>query len=81
MTHPDRTLIRAKDIGLIVGILTVCGMLWKVGLKPFEWEQNTKEIAELKQSVKTHDLQLAQINAQYTSIKDELRSINRKLGR
>jgi hypothetical protein len=82
---PDRILIRGKDIGLIVGILTLCGMIWKFSEKPFEWNRACDDIAALKPRVDTvekkEDELEARNAAQMTYIIKELDSINRKVGR
>lgn len=77
----DRVLIRAKDLTLIVAVLTVAGALYAMTSKPAQWDQATRDIEELKPKVAANEIKLAVINAQYEAIQGELHAINRKLGR
>lgn len=79
--NTDKVLIRSKDIGLIIGILTLAGMVWALAEKPFEWNQTTKDMEMLKPKVEEHDKQITTIGVQFTYIERELRAINRKLPR
>lgn len=85
MTNPDRVLIRGKDIGLIVGILTLCGMMWKLSTKPVQWDEAYEGVNKLKPQVeeleKRENSFEATNQAQMTFIIRELASINKKVGR
>jgi hypothetical protein len=85
MTNPDRVLIRGKDIGLIVGILTLCSLVWKFSAKPLHWDEAYDGICLMKPRVETlekkEDEMEAKNQAQMTYIIRELDSIDKKIGR
>lgn len=73
--------IRKVDIGLLINLLTLGGLLWAFYAHPAKWDQAVTDLAELKPKVEDHGKQLAAIDAQYKDIKEELQAIDRKLGR
>ena len=79
--YADRILIRSKDIGLIIGIITLGGLVWKIYAKPIEWDQTVKEMSEIKPTVLVHSIQLAVITDQLSTMNKHLESIDRKMGR
>lgn len=74
----DRILIQSKDVGLLVGILTMGAMFWKLYAKPAQWDQTTKEVEAMKPKVEAHEIALAVINEQYRTISRQLTRIERK---
>lgn len=79
----DRVLIRAKDIGLIIGILTLAGMLFKVGAKPFEWDQALGAVNEMRAKITDHENRLTTIETRFLDAQEstnkQLAAIFRKL--
>ena len=81
----DRILIRGKDIGLIIGIITLCTMIWKFSAKPMQWDEAYQDVKEFTPRIeyieKSQKEDEARNQAQMTYIIKELDSINRKIGR
>lgn len=72
---------RQVDVGMIINIITLLGMIWAVCSYPAKWDQAVADIQEMKPLVHDDQIKLSAIDAQYRDIKEELRAINRKIGR
>lgn len=82
MSHnANQILIRAKDVALLVTILSLLGMFVKLANKPTEWDQDTSRLDRIEPIVASHETRLAVIDARSQDILEQLRSINRKLDR
>ena len=77
----DRALIRAKDVALLVSILTLGGLVWGMYKKPAEWDQATKEINELRPRVESLEKAIIANSERYGYIVKQLDAIDRKVGR
>lgn len=81
----DRNLIRAKDVGLAVGILTLSGMLWTAYAKLAMCEENHQDLVEMKPRLRVVEERLIEQSAantkQFEFIIKELDSIDRKVDR
>lgn len=84
----DKILIRAKDIGLLISILTLFGFLFGPMKKIFVFEQTVVEVAELKSEMQKaseiatdNKVKIAIVNTQYVEISKQLDQINWQLRR
>lgn len=75
----DRVLIRSKDIGLLIGILTLCGIVWTAYSKPARWDQTSADLAVIKPIVETHTIKLAVIDNKFDTIIEELKDIKHEI--
>lgn len=83
MTHPgaDRVLIRAKDIGLLIGILTLGSMVWTMYKKPAEWDAAAEDVRTLKPRVESIEKTMIANTERFSYIIKQLDAIDRKVGR
>lgn len=80
MTHDkDKILLRAKDITLMVSIITLLGFLFGPAKKIFQLEQTIDDVRELKTDVGMTKTNVAVINAQYADIQKQLEQVNWQL--
>lgn len=63
----DQTYIRAKDITLIVTVLTLLGTIWKLS-----------GLDDIKVGVLTHTVQIAVIQNQLIDIKNDLTELKKR---
>lgn len=84
-SETDRVLVRGKDIGLIIGIVTLAIMVWKLYQKPSEWDNAYSGLRVLTPRVEAVERRVAEFearnNAQMSYIIKELEAISRKVGR
>lgn len=85
MNHrTNQFLIRAKDVSLIVAILTLLGFVISPMRKIFEIEAMIGRVSKLEDVVASNTNNIAVINAQYADIQKQLEQINwqvRKINR
>lgn len=80
MTHDkDKILIRAKDIAMVISILTLLGFLIGPSKKIFQLEQTIEDVKALKLDVFQNTTNIAVINAQYADIQKQLEQVNWQL--
>lgn len=62
-------------------LISVCAMIWALLKKPSQWDSAYADTNDLKPRVEKLETEIAVIQTQYGTILDELKSINRKVGR
>lgn len=72
----DKILIRAKDIGLLIMIVTLMGFLIGPMKKVFQMEQTIEDVRELKIEASQTKTNFAVINSQYNDIQKQLEQMN-----
>lgn len=75
----DQVLIRAKDVTLLISILTLLGLLFGPMRKVFMLEQTIDDVAGLKKDVGDDKTAIAVINSQYADINSQLKEIKWQL--
>lgn len=82
MTHDkDKILLRAKDISLLVLVLTLFGMLLGPLKKTFIWDQTASKVEKLEDKMNAQSSDMAVIKSQYSDISKQLDSIQWQLRR
>lgn len=82
MVHDtDKILLRAKDIGLLIGVVSLLGMFFGPLKKVFQMEETITKMAKLEDRVGGHDSSIAVINSQYADIQKQLEQMNWQLRR
>lgn len=79
MHDKDKILIRAKDITLMLSVLTLLGFLFGPAKKIFQLEQTIEDVKDLKTDVGVTKTNIAVINAQYADIQKQLEQVNWQL--
>lgn len=75
----DRILIRGKDIGLIIGIITLAGMVLAYAKKPAEWDQTVEDIKTLKPVIWNNKSRVDILETKVDYMVKTLERIDRKL--
>lgn len=82
MTHDkDKILIRAKDITMIVSIITLLGLVLSPVKKIFKFDDAVEKIAKLEDRMMINEREIATIDAHYADISKQLDQISWKLQR
>lgn len=77
----DKILLRAKDISLLVLVLTLFGMLLGPLKKTFRWDAMADKVERLEERANQQALDMAVIKSQYEDINKNLEAINWRLRR
>lgn len=82
MTHDkDKILLRAKDIGLLISIIILLGMILGPMKKAFIWDQTAEKVEKLEEKFNQQSNDMAVIKSQYADISKQLDSIQWQLRR
>ncbi len=80
MTHDkDKILIRAKDVTLVIAVLTMLGMFIGPMKKIFLLDETIDKVNKLQDMGYERDKQIAIINTQYADIEKQLEQMNWQL--
>lgn len=77
--NKDQILIRAKDITLVVTILTLLGFAFVPFKKFFQFDEAVGKIATIESGLQSVKQDVAVTNAQYAMITKQLEQINWQL--
>jgi uncharacterized coiled-coil protein SlyX len=77
----DTFLIRSKDVGLLIAILTLAGLVLGPMKKVFQLEATIGKVEKLEDRVNGNEKNIAVINSQYADISKQLDQINWQLRR
>lgn len=84
MAHStDQLMIRAKDISLMIAILTLIGLILGPIHKIYQWDDSTQKVAQLETEVNDQMKTIAVIQSEFSDISKQLDQINwqlRKIG-
>ena len=69
--------IRKADVGLILTVVTLAGIIWAGYAKPASWDHAVKEVAEIKPKVAEHSTQLAVITSALIEMQEDLKYLRR----
>lgn len=82
MTHDkDKILLRAKDLSLLILVLTFFGMIVGPLKKVFQLDDVIAKVAKLEDGAIVQNQNLAVLNAHYENIEKNLDQINYQLRR
>lgn len=81
MHNTNQVLIRAKDIGLLIAILTLVGMILGPLKKTYQWDETVQDVAELKKEIRTQSEEIAVTKSEFDQISKQLDQINWQLRR
>lgn len=82
MSHDaNKILLRARDIGYLVGLLTLFGMFFGPMKRVFQMSETIEKVAKLEDKVSTQSENLAVVSSQYKEISKQLDQINWQLRR
>lgn len=82
MSHDkDKILIRAKDISLLILVLSLFGLIAGPMKKIFKLEDTIQDVIVLKQESAAHKQNIAVVNANLENISKQLDQINWHLSR
>lgn len=80
MTHDkDKILLRAKDLSLLILVLTFFGLIAGPLKKIFTIDDIISKVAKMDDRVSAHETSIAVINSQYQEIQEQLKQINWQL--
>lgn len=77
----DRILLRAKDISLVIAIITLVGLIIGPLKQTVKWDQASEQVERLRDKLEQQGNDMAVIKAQYNEISKQLDSINWQLRR
>lgn len=77
----DRVLLRAKDISIIILIVTILGVVGTQFKRVYKWDEAADRISELEQRVNNNERVSAVIGSQLEGISKQLEQINWQLRR
>lgn len=77
----DRILIRAKDIGLIIGIVTLATMAFSFYKKLYAWDNSAARVEKIAEIVAVHETKIAINDERWREINDDLKFIKRNMSR
>lgn len=75
----DKILLRAKDIGLLVMVITLIGMLLGPLKKTFVWDETARKVEILENRMGIQETNSAVNQSQYAQISKQLDQINWQL--
>lgn len=77
----DNFLIRAKDVSLLIAILTLMGMFVGPMKKIFQLDDTISKMDKIQDQVNSNKTDIAVVNAQYAQISKQLDQISWQLRR
>lgn len=82
MTHDkDRVLLRAKDISIMVLIVTILGIVGTQFRRVYRWDEAADKLDRLEARVSINEKGVTVIGTQLDGISKQLEQINYQLGR
>lgn len=81
MADKDRILIRAKDVSIIVLILTVLGLVGTQFKRVYRWDEAAERLEKLEVRVSNNERVVVVISTQLEGISKQLDQVNWQLRR